>query len=72
MARQYSPKSFLRQAPNKLIRRYLEDRNVGNDIKWDALRELLSAELKYARAARPISTCLFRAIQARTPVKTHD
>lgn len=39
MARQYSPKSFLRQAPNKLIRRYLEGFGIGKDIKWDDLRE---------------------------------
>ena len=39
MARQYSPKSFLRQAPNRLLKLYLEERGIGADIKWDDLRE---------------------------------
>jgi len=40
MARQYSPKDFLRRAPNKLLRRYLQERGVGSGIRWDDLREM--------------------------------
>lgn len=40
MARQFSPKSFLRQASNKLIRRYLEPLGVGSQISWEMLREV--------------------------------
>ncbi|MBI2842377.1 MAG: hypothetical protein HYX78_03155 [Armatimonadetes bacterium] len=40
MARQqYQPRKFLRQAPNKLLRRYLEQYDIGMDIKWDDLQE---------------------------------
>ena len=39
MAGHYSPKKFLRQAPNKLLRRYLKERDIGGDINWDDLRE---------------------------------
>ena len=39
MARQYSPKSFLRQAPNALLRSYLTSRAVGDDLPWDHLEE---------------------------------
>jgi len=38
MARQYSPKSFLRQAPNYLLERYLTQLGVGRDIPWQHLR----------------------------------
>ena len=55
MARQYSPKSFLRQAPNELIRRYLEERNVGKDIKWDTLREVDIEPIFAAIGAAPES-----------------
>ncbi len=39
MARHYSPKSFLRQAPNALLRSYLRGRGVGTDLSWDHLEE---------------------------------
>ncbi len=37
MARHYSPKSFLRQAPNPLLQRYLSGIGVGKDIPWKHL-----------------------------------
>lgn len=40
VARQYSPKSFLRQAPNEMVRRYLDKRGVGQDIRWDVINEV--------------------------------
>ncbi len=39
MARHYSPKSFLRQAPNKLLRQYFESIAIGVDLPWDGLDE---------------------------------
>lgn len=39
MARQYSPKSFLRAAPNALLKRYLADKGAGGDLNWDSLGE---------------------------------
>jgi hypothetical protein len=39
MARQYSPKTFLRQAPNTLLQRYLTEKGVGSDLPWDHLVE---------------------------------
>lgn len=39
MARQYSLKSFLRQAPNTLLQRYLALRGVATDLPWNALKE---------------------------------
>ena len=34
MARHYSPKSFLRQAPHALLQRYLTEVGVDRDIPW--------------------------------------
>ena len=39
MARQYSPKTFLRKAPNKLLKKYLAKHNVGTDLQWEHLAE---------------------------------
>ena len=39
MTRQYSLKSFLRQAPNALLRRYLANQAVGLEVPWESLRE---------------------------------
>ena len=39
MPRQYSPKTFLRQAPNALLRRYLQKHEIGEDLPWDHLPE---------------------------------
>jgi len=39
MARQYSPRTFLRQVPNALLRRYLTVKQVGGDLLWDHLVE---------------------------------
>jgi len=39
MARQYSLRSFLRNAPNALLRRYLTDKGIGSDLGWDSLGE---------------------------------
>jgi len=39
MSRQYSPKSFLRQAPNTLLKQYLTKRGIGEDIPWKHLSE---------------------------------
>ena len=47
MARQYSPKTFLRKAPNKLLKEYLAKHNVGTDLQWEHLAE--------ARDGRPRS-----------------
>lgn len=42
MARQgtYSQKSFLRQAPNKLLKQYLARHSIGLGITWDNLKEM--------------------------------
>lgn len=39
MALQYSLKSFLRQAPNDLLRRHLEGYGVGKDLPWARLTQ---------------------------------
>lgn len=39
MSRQYSPKSFLRQAPNTLLKQYLTKRGIGEGIPWKHLSE---------------------------------
>ena len=39
MPRQYSTKTFLRQAPNSLLRRYLQKHEIGYDLPWDHLPE---------------------------------
>ena len=39
MPRQYSTKIFLRQASNALLRRYLQRREIGDDLPWDHLPE---------------------------------
>jgi len=39
MARQYQPRRFFRQAPNRLLRRYFAGRNVLADVDFDALTE---------------------------------
>jgi hypothetical protein len=39
MARQYSTRSFLRHAPNSLLRRYLRRRRITKDLDWGSLRE---------------------------------
>ena len=39
MARQYNPRSFFRQAPNKLLKGYFDDRGVLNEIKFKELKE---------------------------------
>jgi hypothetical protein len=38
-ARQYSPKSFLRNAPNSLLQRYLVAKGIGAGLDWAALSE---------------------------------
>ena len=47
MARQgtYSQKSFLRQAPNKLLKQYLAPYGVGLEIQWDRLDETSIEEI---------------------------
>ena len=39
MPRQYSTKTFLRQAPNALLRRYFQKHEIGHDLPWDHLPE---------------------------------
>jgi hypothetical protein len=39
MAGQYSPKTFLRHAPNSLLKRYLDSQGVFPDVDWDSLEE---------------------------------
>lgn len=39
MARQYSPKGFLRRAPNKLLKRSLAAHDLATDIPWERLGE---------------------------------
>jgi hypothetical protein len=39
MAREYQPRRFFRQAPNRLLRRYFAGRNVLADVDFDALTE---------------------------------
>jgi hypothetical protein len=39
MAHQYSPKMFLRQAPNALLEVYVERRGQLGDLSWDGLEE---------------------------------
>jgi len=35
----YNLKRFLKQAPNKLLQRYLADRGLGRELKWASLKE---------------------------------
>lgn len=53
MARQYSPKSFLRLAPNELIRRYLEECGIRDGINWDALHDTETEPILAAIGAAP-------------------
>jgi len=39
MARQYSPKNFLRQAPNALLARYFQEKHVLTEVDFTALSE---------------------------------
>ena len=39
MARQYSPKNFLRQAPNALLARYCQEKKVLAEVDFTALLE---------------------------------
>ena len=39
MARQYHLRSFLRDAPNVFLRRYLAEKDIGLQLDWDALGE---------------------------------
>ena len=34
MSRQYSPKTFLRQVPNQLLKEYFDRRSVLSDLLW--------------------------------------
>lgn len=43
MARQYSLKKFLRQAPNGLLRRYLEGKGTAGGMLWRSLKETARA-----------------------------
>ena len=49
MARQstYSPKSFLRQAPNELLKRYFQERGLLLDVDFDALEDETDIERVY-------------------------
>ena len=40
MARQYHLRSFLRDAPNAFLRRYLAEKSVGLQLDWDALGDV--------------------------------
>ncbi len=55
MARQYQLKSFLRSAPNELLRRYLADHNIGADIDWDSIKETQIGPIVEALADAPES-----------------
>ena len=52
MARQYSAKSFLRQAPNYLLQRHLTELGVGEEVPWKHLgardTDLLHREIERA------------------------
>jgi len=37
MSRQYSPKTFLRQTPNPVLRRYFRSKGIDPEVDWDAL-----------------------------------
>lgn len=37
MSRQYSPKTFLRQTPNPVLRRYFRAKGIDPEVVWDAL-----------------------------------
>lgn len=39
MARHYSPKAFLLEAPNRLLKQYFERLEIGSDISWEHLAE---------------------------------
>ncbi len=39
MARNYSPKVFLRQAPNELLRRYLSELGLDKSVPWDQVSD---------------------------------
>ena len=45
MSRPYSRKSFLRQAPNALLKRYLAERELGRTFQWDALPEKMTDDI---------------------------
>ena len=38
MARQYSLKTFIRRAPNELLRRYLDERGLGRPLSYDDIK----------------------------------
>ena len=45
MARQYSLKTFIRRAPNELLRRYLDERGVGRPLSYDDITHYQSIVL---------------------------
>ena len=65
MARQYSLKTFLRQAPNALLRRYLEAHGVGKTLKWRSLAE--KSVDRIARAIEEAHEEVRRGIEAEDP-----
>jgi len=56
MARQYSPKTFLRQVPNTLLNKYFKQTGIGADIDWDALGETETDPIFAALEALPPAT----------------
>jgi len=39
MSRNYSPKTFLRQSPNKILKEYFARKNLLTNIYFDSLQE---------------------------------
>lgn len=39
MSRNYAPKTFLRQTPNRIVKEYFHRKNLLNDIDFDTLGE---------------------------------
>jgi len=40
MSRNYSPKTFLRQTPNRILKEYFHSKKLLQDIDFDNLREM--------------------------------
>jgi len=53
MSRQYSLPSFLRHAPNELVRQYLTRLGVGADLPWDELSETQTKPIMSAIDSAP-------------------
>jgi hypothetical protein len=55
VARQYSPKSFLRNAPNALLKHYLAEKGICPDMACERIRQELEKQPSQRRACQAVA-----------------